>query len=165
MCLIKEYYDNGNLKAEGTKQKGLKEGKWTYFFESGMKYREINFSNDIEHGEWKMWHKNGNLYLEQKKMLGESHGYWKEYYENGNIKEIGEYYNTEYFPSDFWDEEGNQLLINGTGKKIEKFGHLELDIYEQYYEKGKLINEIKISSANYSKFIPKDNEIPPSTIY
>ncbi|HTN08282.1 hypothetical protein [Agriterribacter sp.] len=156
MALAKKYYDSGVLKAEGIMQNGLKEGKWIYYFESGIKHREINFNNDVENGEWKMWHENGNLYLEQNKIHGRSDGYWKEYYESGELKEIGEYKNGEYFPIDFWDEGGNQLLKNGTGTKIEKFGHLELDIYKQYYKESKFIKEVKISSAQYGKFNSSD---------
>jgi antitoxin component YwqK of YwqJK toxin-antitoxin module len=152
MSIVKEYYDNGALKAKGIRENGLKEGKWIFYFEDGEMLREIYFRNDVEDGEWKMWHKSGSLYIEQMKVLGKSEGYWKEYYENGNIKEIGEYKNGEYFPVDFWDEGGVQLLKKGTGKKIEKFGYLELDICEQYFEDGKFIKEVKISSAQYGGF-------------
>ena len=152
MPIVKEYYDSGALKAKGIKKNGLKEGKWVFYFENGKLYREIHFCNDVENGEWKMWHEKGKLYLEQMKINGESEGYWKEYYEDGSIKEIGEYKNGEYFPLDFWDEGGCQLLKNGTGKKFEKLGYLELDIYEQYYEDGKFIKENKISSAQYGGF-------------
>lgn len=154
MPIIKEYYDSGALKAKGRKKDGLRDGKWIFYFENGKVFREIHFRNDVEDGEWKMWHENGVLYLEQMKVLGKSEGYWKEYYENGSIKEIGEYKDGEYIPIDFWDENGAQLLKSGTGKKIEKFGHLELDICEQYFEEGKFIKEVKISSAQYRGFTP-----------
>jgi antitoxin component YwqK of YwqJK toxin-antitoxin module len=155
MPCTKEYYDSGHLKAEGVNQNGLKDGKWIFFFESGIVCREIHYSRGIENGIWKMWHENGNLYIEQNKLDGKSVGYWKEYYESGAIKEIGEYINNEYLPIDFWDEGGNQLLKNGTGKKIEKFGSLGLDVYEHYYESGRLTKEVKISNAEYGRFIPK----------
>jgi antitoxin component YwqK of YwqJK toxin-antitoxin module len=154
MAIVKEYYDNGSLKAKGKKKNELKEGKWIFYFEDGKVFREIHFHNDIEEGEWKMWHANGALYLEQMKVHGESDGYWREYYEDGKIKEIGEYKSGEYIPIDFWDDGGTQLLKNGTGKKIEKFGYLELDIFEQYFENGKFIKEVKISSARYGGFTP-----------
>ena len=154
MSIVKEYYENGTLKSKGIKQNGLKEGAWMFYYENGNKKKEVFFRNDIEDGEWKMWHEKGKLYIEQIKTLGKSEGYWKEYYENGNIKEIGEYKNDEYFPIDFWDEKGNKLLSNGTGKKIEKFGTFEMDIVEHYFENGKFIKEIKISSAKYGSFSP-----------
>ena len=154
MPIIKEYYDGGALKAKGREEYGVKEGKWQFYFENGRLFREIHFRNGIEDGDWKMWHENGLLYIEQLKLLGKSEGFWKEYYEDGRIKELGEYRNGEYFPIDFWDEEGRQLLKGGTGKKIEKFGHLELHVCEQYFERGKFIKEVKISSAQYRGFKP-----------
>jgi len=152
MPIVKEYYDNGSLKAQGIKKNGLKEGKWIFYFEGGKLFREIQFHNDIENGEWRMWHESGGLYLEQMKKNGKSDGYWQEYYENGNLKEKGEYKDGAYHPIDFWDQEGVQLLKNGTGKKIEKFGYSELDVYEQYFEEGRFIKEVKISSAQYGGF-------------
>lgn len=154
MPITKEYYDSGALKAKGRMKNGLRDGKWIFYFENGKVFREIHFRNDLEDGEWKMWHKNGFLYLEQMKVLGKSDGYWKEYYEDGSIKEIGEYKDGEYTPIDFWDENGTQILKCGTGKKIEKSGHLELDIWEQYFEEGKFVKEVKISSPQFRGFTP-----------
>lgn len=145
MNSTKEFYENGKLKATGLLQEGKKNGKWLYFTETGDKFREIEYLDGVENGEWKMWHENGNLYIEQYKINGKSKGLWKEYYENGKPKEIGEYKDDGYFPIDFWDENANHLLKDGTGKKIEKFGALEADIYEHYFKDGKLIKEVKIS--------------------
>jgi antitoxin component YwqK of YwqJK toxin-antitoxin module len=155
MPIVKEYYGDGALKAKGLEIAGLKEGKWTFYYENGRVFREIHFQNGIENGEWKMWYENDELYISQLKKSGKTDGEWKEYYENGNIKEIGEYQNNEYFPIDFWDEFGNQLLRNGTGKKIEKFGPLESYVYEQYFENGKFVKEVKISGLDYRGFFPK----------
>ncbi|MDP4247803.1 MAG: hypothetical protein Q8932_18330 [Bacteroidota bacterium] len=154
MELIKEYYDSGLLKASGLMQENLKQGKWMYYFESGEIQMEIRYKNNIRDGEFRRWYTNGNLAVESFYVGGSNAGYWREYYENGNIKEIGEYKDGTYIPNDFWDEGGNQLLKNGTGKKIEKFGHLELDIFEHYFENGKFIKEVIISSAQYRGFTP-----------
>ena len=133
MKKIKEYYSKNCLKAEGILKDGKKEGLWIYYYTMG-----------IENGIWRMWHENGNIYIEQNKNNGKTKGLWKEYYENGKIKEIGEYLEDEYMPKDFWDEEGNQLLKNGNGKKIEKFGYLGIDVFEHYIENGKLVKEVRI---------------------
>ena len=154
--LIKQKFDNGIEKECGYLNNRLKEGIWKFYYENGNLYKEINFKDDIENGQWKMWHENGNIYIDQNKINGSSDGYWKEYYENGELKEIGFYEKGEYAPRDFWDENGNQLLINGTGKKIERFGYNDLDICEFYFQDGKFIKEIKIESAKYNKF--KEND-------
>lgn len=157
METFSEYYDNGALKARGFKDgKGMQE-KWVYYYESGALWKEVFFKDDLKHGVAIFWHENGNLYIESHNEKGKTLGSWKEYYENGKIKEIGEYKEEGYFPIDFWDESGNQLLIGGTGKKIEKFGHLELDIYEHFFENGKFVKEVKVSSARYESFIPDED--------
>lgn len=139
-----EYFSKNCLKAEGYVKDGKKEGLWTFYYENGEKFREINYAGGTENGIWIMWHENGNLYLEKSKKNGKTDGLWKEYYESGKIKEIGEYLECEYMPKDFWDEEGNQLLKDGNGKKIEKFGAGSIDVFEHYFENGKLVKEIRI---------------------
>ena len=62
----------------------------------------------------------------------------------------------EYYPNNFWDEKGEQLLKNGTGKVIRKFGPTEAEIFEQYFENGEYLGEKKISGAIYGKFKPKE---------
>ncbi len=141
---IHEYYENNQLKAEGYIIDQKKTGLWTYYYENGNKFREINYLEGIENGIWLMWHENGNLYLEENKLNGKTNGLWKEYYENGKIKETGEYIENDYSPKEFWDEDGNQLLKNGTGKKIEKFGAGGINIFEHYFENGKLAKEIRL---------------------
>jgi hypothetical protein len=71
-------------------------------------------------------------------------GLQKKYYQNGKLMEVGEYTNESYIPHDFWDENGNQLLKNGTGKRTVKYGYLESDIYEEYYEDGKFVKEVRV---------------------
>jgi antitoxin component YwqK of YwqJK toxin-antitoxin module len=152
--VIREYYTNGILKATGLILNGVREGKWLFYYESGQLQREVNYSKGIEDGAWKMWHENGNLYLDQFIENGHTKGIWREYYENGRIKEVGEYIDGEYWPNDFWSEEGTQLLKNGTGKKIERFGYSGLDVFEHFYENGKLVKEVKVSTAKFGSFRP-----------
>jgi uncharacterized protein len=144
MKLIYDYYNTGIIKSKGTVEKKMKEGTWMYYFENGMIEREVNYQNNIYDGPFKRWFKNGNLAIECVYMKGKLNGIWKEYYENGKLKETGEYINNEYKPKNFWNENGVQSLNNGTGKKMEKFGHNEIDIFEQYYKEGKLIKEIRV---------------------
>ena len=60
---------------------------------------------------------------------------------------------------DFWDNEGNQILKNGTGKKIEEYGStLLVDVYEQYYNEGQFVKEIKIQGYKVLGFSPKDKK-------
>lgn len=122
MEISSEYYDNGVLKAYGSMNAKGKQGKWIYYYASGALWKEIFFYDDIMHGPATFWHEGGNKYIESQNEMGRTLGKWKEYYENGRINEIGEYTEDGYFPIDFWDEAGVQLLINGTGKKLENLG-------------------------------------------
>ena len=75
------------------------------------------------------------------------------------MKESGTNANGEYHPLEYWDEQGNQLMRDGTGKKIEVYGAMGLDIYEQYFENGKFIKEVKISEKySIGKFKPKKDD-------
>jgi uncharacterized protein len=139
-----ELYPSKIFKAEGYLIDGKKNGLWKYYYENGTKHREIIYEKGIENGEWKMWHENGNPYIEQTKLNRKTIVIWKEYYNTGRIKEVGLYSENDYSPIDFWDEEGNHLLINGNGKKIEKLGVGGIDIFEHYYENGKLTKENRI---------------------
>ena len=139
-----QYYPNGVLKEKGAMFLGLKEGIWKCYFESGAIEKEIDYKNNIKNGIYYRWFENGNLAIEALYKNGNLIGMWKEYHENGQLKEVGKYVDSEYTPIDFWDEMGNQLLKNGTGKKIEKFDYLELDVFEHYFENGKFIKEIRL---------------------
>ena len=108
----------------------MKQGLWLYYYENGKKRLEINFKDDKYEGAWTEW------------------------YENGQIAEQGEYLNGEYFVRNFWDETGNHLLVEGTGKTIRVFGASDEDIYEQYFENGNFLHERKISGVVYGKFSP-----------
>jgi len=157
MKLVEEYHNNGRLKAIGNVSSlNVKDGLWVYYYDDGTKHKEVLYNDGVDI-EWKSWFKNGTIQVE-KFRVNEQDWSLKEYYENGNIKEVGVYRNGEYVPLEFWDEDGNHLLHDGTGKKIEKFGYLELDVYEHYFEKGVFIKEVKISSAQYGRFEPKNTD-------
>ncbi|RZJ51455.1 MAG: hypothetical protein EOO19_00565 [Chryseobacterium sp.] len=132
------------MKTHGFLEDDIKVGTWTYYYVNGHRFKEITYENGIENGPWTMWHENGNLYIERFQDRGRTVGIWKEYYENGSLKEVREYRNGEYFPSDFWNESGDQLLLNGNGKKIESFGAGSLDVFEHYFIDGKLIKELRL---------------------
>lgn len=110
--------------------------------------------NGNKHGEFTRYFDNGQVAIISTYVHGESHGLWKEFYENGQIAEEGEHINGEYHVTNFWLESGVQLLVNGTGKTMRKFGASDGDIYEQYFNKGNYISEKKIARVSYGKFTP-----------
>ena len=153
---MKEYHDNGQLYAIGEIVDGKKQGEWLYYYESGMLDSSTHYLDGVEHGKSVSWHENGNLAFEAEKRDGFCVGTIKEYYPNGALMEIGEYRNGEYSPVDFWDEEGNQILVNGTGKIIRSYGPNGYEVSEFYLEGGRFIKELKLSSVTYGRFYTKD---------
>lgn len=159
MKTYKEHFDNGVIKLEGFIDEKGNQGIWKYYFNSGIKWKELSYKDNVRNGLSTIWHENGNLYIQSNYVDGVLDGVWKEYYEDGMPKEVSEYKDGAIWPKDFWDEHGVQLLKDGNGKKIEKFGPLELDVYEQFFENGKFVKEVKISSIRYGSFTPdKDTE-------
>jgi antitoxin component YwqK of YwqJK toxin-antitoxin module len=110
------------------------------------------------HGRFVRYFETGQIAIESYYINGQSHGPWKEWYNNGQLAEEGDYDHGKYFVKNFWNEKGEQLLINGTGKTIRKFGTTQGDIYEQYFENGNFIGEKKIAGVIYGKFTPKNEE-------
>jgi antitoxin component YwqK of YwqJK toxin-antitoxin module len=128
-----EYYNNGKIKSVGILNESKREGLWKFYFEDGKLEKEISYLN------------------------GKHEGLWKEYYENGKVKEETLYKSGIGIVVNFWLENGEQTLINGTGYKIEKYGALERDVYKQYFEKGEFLKEDKIDSLIITGYIfPKE---------
>lgn len=126
------------------------------FYNNGQLEFECEILNEERHGKFIRYFENGEIELVGNYELGKHSGLWTEYYENGQIAETGEYRNQEYCVNNFWNEDGQQLLINGTGKTIRKFGASQGDIYEQYFLEGNFIGEKKIEGVRYGRFIPKN---------
>jgi len=84
--IIKAFiYDNGVVVGNGiVDEKGLKQGPWKEFFETGQLKGEGVFENGKRIGNWKFYYKNGTIeeqgsYLKNEK----ADGNWVWYYENG----------------------------------------------------------------------------------
>ncbi len=145
MKAIKEKYGFKEVIAIGELVNNKKQGRWKFYLGNGMLWREVEFKNGIENGSWKMWHEEtGKIYIDQYLIDGKSNGYWREYYENGQIKEEGGYMKGKYSPINFWDENGNQLMKEGTGIKIDRRGISGLAVYHWFYDRGKFVREEQI---------------------
>src|SRR6185295_6529374 len=49
--MVKEYYQSGELKGEGRKIDGKKEGEWIFYYPSGKKNSWENYKEGRLHGE------------------------------------------------------------------------------------------------------------------
>ena len=135
-----------------------KQGRWIYFFDNGSIFKEVQFKDNLEHGTFKRYFENGQIAVLSNFTNGVREGKGIEYYENGRPKEEWEYRNGKFFAISFWDENGVQTIIDGSGYKIEKYGYAEADVKKEFYKNGICVDEEIISKARYSKFIPKSNK-------
>ena len=141
-------------KEVGHKDSKGKQGLWKYYDGKYLRI-EVTFLDDKEEGKWKRYFNSGKLALIIDFKDGVKDGAREEFYDNGFVKERGRYEKGNYYIIDFFSKDGTQTLKNGTGTRIEKFGYNDNDVYEQYFENGKMISEKKISSAFYTDFKKK----------
>ena len=62
--VVKGYYENGNLRAEGNFKDGKLEGLGKEYYENGNLKEEVNFKGDKQEGLGKSYYDNGNLKAE-----------------------------------------------------------------------------------------------------
>lgn len=129
MATFKSFHNNGQLEKVGELIHEQRQGLWIHYYENGLKRLEITFKDN------------------------EYDGALREWYEDGQIAEEGEYKNGDYVVLNFWTEDGKQLLKDGTGMTIRKFGATQEDVYEQYFDKGIFTGERKVASAIYGEFL------------
>ncbi|WP_066801228.1 DMP19 family protein [Moraxella oblonga] len=111
---VKTYYENGQLEREWRE-----DDTWVSFYDNGQKKRELFGVDDEKHDIARWWHADGSLAGET--VLDENGKFVKYhcFYPNG-VKSIEftfvkEGYNEDIIPQNAWDEQGNQIIKNGTG--------------------------------------------------
>ena len=83
---MKEYYDNGKVKAEGgVNKEGERVGSWKEYYESGQVKVEGGYQNGYKMGWWKEYYENGNKKSVKAYMMDQKVGTWKYYDENGEL--------------------------------------------------------------------------------
>lgn len=86
--LWKEYWKNGQLRAEGKLLDSKIVGLWKYYYEDGKIQREVDIIEE-GNGYVKLYYKNGKLSFDGGMKNGMDDGLCKSYYENGQLKSIG----------------------------------------------------------------------------
>ncbi len=88
----KEYYYDGQLKAEGKYDKGKKVGGWKYYYPDGTLEQEGYYNTEgLTEGLWKWYYPSGLLHREENYLNGSADGLSLEYDENGSIVTSGEF--------------------------------------------------------------------------
>ena len=59
----KEFYENNQLKIEGSIKNDKRNGKWTYYYKNGNKWSQGNYINGIAVGKFTQYYENGKLWM------------------------------------------------------------------------------------------------------
>jgi antitoxin component YwqK of YwqJK toxin-antitoxin module len=140
----KEFYENGQLRAEGNYNKDRKtgewkfyhrngkieqtgayesdgslEGPWTWYYESGITWREENYYEGKLDGMYVEYDELGNIITKGEFIEGREDGFW--FYELGDHREEGNY--TDGLRSGDWIYYYNDGSIQFEGRFIEGNPH------------------------------------------
>lgn len=135
----KEYYENGELKNEViiVSSKKLSIHK-SYYINGHPEKLETKRLNDNERfGEYKEWYENGQLSKAGTyKSAYERSGEWLEFYKDGSKKVEAEFVNGNFKLINHWNENGLQLLTEGTGLYVYEFSMFgdKIERNEQEYK-------------------------------
>lgn len=84
--VVKEYHDNGRVRAEGALTgNGKKDGAWTEYYATGQKSSEGSYTDGQRSGAWTEWYPNGQVRLK----ADYSAGTIELFYENGKTESKG----------------------------------------------------------------------------
>ena len=155
------FYGNGNIMEVGYEDDLGKQGVWLFYNKNGSLFKEEEYLNNTPNGRFVRYHENGTIAYETLLVNGLHDGRGASYYENGVIEEEWYYEKGAYFPVNYWAENGEHLLKNGTGKKPFVFGVFDEKIVEQYFENGKFVKEVVVKDDKWSRieFIPDSGDM------
>jgi hypothetical protein len=124
-------------------------------YESGKPKRIGQYKGNHKHGQWVSFYESGLVKWIGNYIEGIENGIWKEWYGSGSLKEECFYKESIKQPINFWNEQGGQLLKDGTGYIIEAFGANDNDVYTHHYKNGVFVKEERVQAVSFGKFIPK----------
>lgn len=159
---FKSFYENGTLKEKIDYKKGEQTGEQEDFYEKGtLKYKVVkDKSNDVlmhkwfyengvqkkletkkadsnkNFGESKEWYDNGQL-KEQSNFIDNTTrtGKWLKFWQDGSKKLEADFKEGQVYFENYWNEKGEQTLINGTGLYINEWNSFNgTTIYETEYK-------------------------------
>jgi len=104
------YNSNGQYHSKGNILNGLKDGRWTIWYENSQIMAEVNYKDGKEDGKWTMWYENGQIKSEVNYKDGKLDGKWTNWYENGQIMYERNFKYDEFFDGKWiwWYEDGQK---------------------------------------------------------
>ncbi len=128
----KEYYEDGQLRAEGLYNLGNRIGRWRFYHQTGGLEQEGNFNDQGKpEGPWKWFHENGNVFREEAYRNGKLDGLFTEYTDDGKVVVQGEY--VDGLEEGFWKYEYGDTREEGTYRSGMRNGE-----WKAYYDNGQL---------------------------
>jgi len=134
--LVEDFYPDGQIQMTGIYKSirpDNKDGRFTYWYEDGIKQMECNysdnrlhgvlkewyasglhesyqeFSNGIPNGEYTTWREDGSLNLKARYYKGEKHGNFQSYYPNGQMTRDDYFENGKLIEGRCYSEEGESI--------------------------------------------------------
>lgn len=104
------YYPDGALRARGRFVRGLPDGRWVVYFNSGMVQREDTYQLGVPDGPVRRGWPDGSDRLQGRISQGLRVGRWRTWYANGQIESDGDY-REDRRQGDwrFWNDQGRLL--------------------------------------------------------
>ncbi|HLG01978.1 MAG TPA: toxin-antitoxin system YwqK family antitoxin [Bacteroidia bacterium] len=139
----KEYYETGDLKGEGDYKDGVRIGLWKFYYSGGKTDQEGKYDQRGRPiGTWKWYHENGQMLREESYTEGLRNGTMTEYDENGTIITQGEYEDGLktghwFFQIDDYREEGDYV----SGERSGVWKHTYTETGKERFE-GNFLNGI-----------------------
>jgi antitoxin component YwqK of YwqJK toxin-antitoxin module len=159
---FKSFYENGKLKEQIDYKKGAQTGEREEFFDNGtLKYKVVKdkpnevlihkwfYENGVQKkletkkadsnknfGESKEWYDNGQL-KEQSNFIDNTTrtGKWLKFWKDGSKKLEADFKEGQVYFENYWNEKGEQTLINGTGLYTNEWNSFNgTTIYETKYK-------------------------------
>jgi membrane associated rhomboid family serine protease/antitoxin component YwqK of YwqJK toxin-antitoxin module len=93
---VKDFYASGDIQMKGTYKANKREGIFIYYSNHHTYVSAGRYQDNRSVGKWETFHDNGQLASEV-------------------------YYNAGYMVKNLWDSLGNQLVIDGNGKEVERY--------------------------------------------
>jgi antitoxin component YwqK of YwqJK toxin-antitoxin module len=129
----KEFYNNGNIKAELPINHGKLDGIAKYYYQNGVLEKEVSYVNGLKQGITKDYLSNGNLVFEVEYKDDLYNGYFKEYSKDGVLE------SESFFVNDVQQGLSKNFFSNGKIKSTTTVvdGKFEGEFHE-FFPNGKL---------------------------
>lgn len=128
----KEYFEEGELRAEGVYNQGKRVGKWHFYHQNGSIEQEGNYNAEGNpEGQWKWYYANAKVLREESFRNGLSDGLYMEYDTTGKVIVQGEY--VDGLEEGVWKYEYGDSREEGTFRGGKRNGE-----WKSFYDNGEL---------------------------